>query len=54
LPATLGAMDGLDCAVGPWTERALELREAWAAGLPTDAHGVLTGDLDAGQAALDA
>lgn len=54
LLVTLGAMAGLDCAVGLWTKRTLELREAWAAGLSTDTHGVLTGDLEADQAALDA
>jgi serine protease inhibitor len=45
---------GLDTALGLWTKRTLELREAWEAGLPTGAHGVLTGDLAADAGALDA
>ena len=49
----LAAMRGVDSALGLWTKRTLELREAWAAGLPAEAHGVLTGDLDADRAALD-
>ncbi|MBK3581752.1 proteinase inhibitor I4 serpin [Streptomyces sp. MBT65] len=50
----LAVMRGVDSALGLWTKRTLELREAWAAGLPAEAHGVLTGDLDADRAALDA
>ncbi|WP_329265618.1 proteinase inhibitor I4 serpin [Streptomyces sp. NBC_01478] len=50
----LAAMRGVDSALGLWTRRTLELREAWAAGLPAEAHGVLTGDLGADRAALDA
>jgi serine protease inhibitor len=53
----LGAMDamrGLDTVLGLWTKRTLELREEWEAGLPADAHGVLTGDPVADHQALDA
>ncbi|MCX5360994.1 serpin family protein [Streptomyces sp. NBC_00124] len=54
LLATMAAVDGLDSALGLWTKRFVELREEWEAGLPAEAHGVLTGDLDADQEALDA
>ncbi|MFI9826436.1 serpin family protein [Streptomyces sp. NPDC051913] len=54
LLATLAAVDGLDSALGLWTKRHVELRKEWVAGLPTGTHGVLTGDLDADHAALDA
>ncbi|WP_262055868.1 serpin family protein, partial [Streptomyces sp. STR69] len=54
LLAGLAAMRGVDAALGLWTKRTVELREAWAAGLPAEAHGVLTGDLGADRAALDA
>ena len=54
LLAGLTAMRGVDAALGLWTKRTVELREAWAAGLPAEAHGVLTGDLGADRAALDA
>ncbi|MEU1517315.1 serpin family protein [Streptomyces sp. NPDC005811] len=54
LLAGMDAMRGLDPALGLWTNRTLELRESWAAGLPTGAHGVLTGDAEADRAALDA
>jgi serine protease inhibitor len=50
----MAVMPGLDTALGVWTKRTLELREAWAAGLPADAHGVLTGDAAADHKALDA
>lgn len=54
LLAGLGAARGVDAALGLWTSRALELREPWEAGLPADAHGVLSGDGDADKRALDA
>ncbi|WP_235455124.1 serpin family protein [Streptomyces olivochromogenes] len=54
LLAVLDAIPGLDSALGLWTDRALELREQWRAGLPAQAHGVLTTDLAASQEALDA
>lgn len=54
LLAAVGAMRGLDSALGLWTKRTLELRERWEAGLPAEAHGVLTGDTGADKAALDA
>jgi hypothetical protein len=54
LLAALDAMRGVDSALGLWTKRTLELREPWGAGLPTEAHGVLTGELRADQEALDA
>ncbi|MEU0410838.1 serpin family protein [Streptomyces griseorubiginosus] len=44
---------GLEPALGLWTARTLEPREEWAAGLPVDAHGVLSGDPDADQRELD-
>ncbi|MFE8921517.1 serpin family protein [Streptomyces rochei] len=50
----LGSVRGLESALGLWTKRTLELRERWEAGLPADAHGVLTGDVQADGAALDA
>ena len=49
----LAAMRGVDSALGLWTKRTVELREVWAAELPAEAHGVLTGDLDADRTALD-
>lgn len=54
LLAGMDAMRGLDSALGLWTKRTLELREAGEAGLPAGAHGVLTGDARADGAALDA
>jgi serine protease inhibitor len=54
LLAAMGAMRGLDTALGLWTKRTLQLRQEWEAGLPADAHGVLTGDPTADQQALDA
>ncbi|MFE6624351.1 serpin family protein [Streptomyces sp. NPDC057740] len=54
LLGAMGAMSGLDSALGLWTKRTLELRERWEAGLPAEAHGVLTGDAAADKAALDA
>ncbi|MEU3296354.1 serpin family protein [Streptomyces longwoodensis] len=54
LLAAMDGMRGLDTALGMWTKRTLELREQWAAGLPADAHGVLTGDRPADRRALDA
>lgn len=50
----LAAMRGVDSALGLWTKRTLELRDEWAAGLPAEAHGVLTGDLGADRSNLDA
>ncbi|MEU0025491.1 serpin family protein [Streptomyces sp. NPDC006335] len=44
LLAGLARVRALDSALGLWTGRTLEPREEWRAGLPTDAHGVLTGD----------
>ncbi|MGI5195087.1 serpin family protein [Streptomyces sp. CA-288835] len=54
LMGALGGMRGLDSALGLWTKRTLELREAWAKGLPAQTHGVLTGDEGADRDALDA
>ncbi|GGL77438.1 hypothetical protein GCM10010129_21430 [Streptomyces fumigatiscleroticus] len=54
LLAAMDAMPGLETALGLWTRRTLELRAEWEAGLPADAHGVLTGDPGADRAALDA
>ncbi|MDT0614564.1 serpin family protein [Streptomyces lancefieldiae] len=54
LLAGLGSVGGLETALGLWTGRTLELRDEWAAGLPAEAHGVLTGDAGADQEALDA
>ncbi|MER8098458.1 hypothetical protein [Streptomyces goshikiensis] len=44
LLAAMDAMWGLETGLGLWTRRTLELRKEWEAGLPADAHGVLTGD----------
>jgi serine protease inhibitor len=44
LLAGLAEAKALDSALGLWTRRTLEPREEWRAGLPADAHGVLTGD----------
>ncbi|NKQ26790.1 serpin family protein [Streptomyces galbus] len=54
LLTTLGALRGVDTALGLWTTRTLELNEQWTAGLPAEAHGVLTGDPLADRRALDA
>ncbi|MER6060379.1 serpin family protein [Streptomyces sp. NPDC001792] len=54
LLGALAALRGVDSAVGLWTKRTVELVPEWEAGLPADAHGVLTGDLDADRRALDA
>ncbi|MFE7269432.1 serpin family protein [Streptomyces sp. NPDC057623] len=54
LLASMGSMRGLDSALGLWTRRTLELRERWEAGLPAEAHGVLTGNAEADKGALDA
>jgi serine protease inhibitor len=54
LLGVLAEVDGLESALGLWTERTVELREEWAAGLPLEAHGVLTGDPAADRRALDA
>ncbi|MFB6850179.1 serpin family protein [Streptomyces sp. NPDC056373] len=54
LLAAMGAMRGLDAALGLWTKRTLELGHDWEAGLPADAHGILTGDPVADRQALDA
>jgi serine protease inhibitor len=54
LIAELADAEALDSAVGLWTKRTLEPREEWEAGLPTDAHGVLTGDPALDQREMDA
>ncbi|MCX5248692.1 proteinase inhibitor I4 serpin [Streptomyces sp. NBC_00201] len=54
LLGVMGSVPGLDSALGLWTDRALELQEAWLSRLPAESHGVLTTDLDASQEALDA
>lgn len=54
LLAAMDSMRGLDAALGLWTKRTLQLRQEWEAGLPADAHGVLTGDPVADHQALDA
>ncbi|GGS90458.1 serpin family protein [Streptomyces chromofuscus] len=53
LLTAMEAMPGLNSALGLWTKRTLELKEAWETGLPAEAHGVLTGDLGADRAVLD-
>ncbi|WHM30992.1 serpin family protein [Streptomyces sp. BPPL-273] len=53
LLAGLGAVRGLETALGLWTGRALEPRGEWTAGLPHGAHGVLTGDAETDGPALD-
>ncbi|KUM88690.1 proteinase inhibitor I4 serpin [Streptomyces pseudovenezuelae] len=54
LLAELADAKALDAALGLWTKRTLEPREEWEAGLPTDAHGVLTGDPALDQQEMDA
>ncbi|MGW1544629.1 serpin family protein [Streptomyces sp. NPDC002309] len=54
LLAALASTRGVDTALGLWTRRTLELKESWESGLPAAAHGVLTGDMAADRAALDA
>lgn len=54
LHAAMSVMRGLHTALGLWTARTLELTEQWEAGLPADAHGVLTGDAVTDRQALDA
>ncbi|GAA4341258.1 hypothetical protein GCM10023086_77460 [Streptomyces venetus] len=54
LLVAMGAMRGLDTALGLWTKRTLELKQEWEAGLSADARGVLTGDPAADHRALDA
>ncbi|MER6225597.1 serpin family protein [Streptomyces sp900105755] len=54
LLAWLDSVPGVGAALGLWTDRALELREPWAAGLPADAHGVLGADPAVSREALDA
>ncbi|MER5543226.1 serpin family protein [Streptomyces sp. NPDC002589] len=54
LLGALAALPGVDTAVGLWTKRTLKLVPEWEAGLPAEAHGVLTGDLAADRRALDA
>lgn len=54
LLGALASTRGLDAALGLWTTRTLELKEAWESALPAEAHGVLTGDVAADRAALDA
>ncbi|MFD0317090.1 serpin family protein [Streptomyces flavalbus] len=51
---TLEEVPGVDSALGLWTKRTVEPHAAWTDGLPTRAHGVLTGDAAADQRALDA
>ncbi|WP_328873637.1 proteinase inhibitor I4 serpin [Streptomyces sp. NBC_00287] len=53
LLAALGSAHGVDSALGLWTKRTLELHERWESGLPADAHGVLTGDVEVDHKALD-
>ncbi|WP_369248955.1 serpin family protein [Streptomyces sp. R41] len=52
--ATLGAIRGLDSALGLWTDRRLKVREEWEAGLPAGTRGELSGDHPADRATLDA
>jgi serine protease inhibitor len=54
LLAGLADERALDCALGLWTRRTLELREEWETGLPVDALGVLTGDPALDQREMDA
>ncbi|WP_318658154.1 serpin family protein [Streptomyces sp. fd1-xmd] len=54
LLAAMDAMRGLRTGLGLWTKRTLELRQEWEAALPTEVHGVLTGDPVADHRALDA
>lgn len=53
LLGAMGAMRGLNSALGLWTRPELTVREEWRAGLPADTHGVLSGDLRVCQKVLD-
>ncbi|MEV0369031.1 serpin family protein [Streptomyces sp. NPDC050636] len=54
LLAALDAADGVDAALGLWTQRLLALRPEWLGSLPLDLHGELTGDASADQETLNA
>jgi serine protease inhibitor len=54
LLATMASLRGLESALGLWTKRTLELRPEWEAGLPAEAHGVLTGAPATDRGVLDA
>ncbi|AVH56737.1 MULTISPECIES: serpin family protein [Streptomyces] len=54
LLGALESMRGVDTALGLWTRRTLPVREDWAGGLPVDTFGVLSGDVTADKATLDA
>ncbi|MGQ4512128.1 serpin family protein [Streptomyces sp. DW26H14] len=54
LLAELPDADGLNAALGLWTQRSLPLRDAWLATLPAGSHALLSGDTAADRAALDA
>ncbi|WP_132835389.1 serpin family protein [Streptomyces sp. BK205] len=49
----LATVRGLESALGLWTAPTVEVREPWAAGLPADAHGRLSGDPAVDQLELD-
>ncbi|MBY8876168.1 serpin family protein [Actinacidiphila acidipaludis] len=54
LLSTLGAMRGLNAALGLWTGGTLPIEPAWLDRLPADVHGRLSGDAAGDQALLDA
>ncbi|MFF5158494.1 serpin family protein [Streptomyces sp. NPDC000348] len=53
LLSTLGAMRGLNTAMGLWTRHTLPVEPAWLDRLPADVHGQLTGDPVNDQSYLD-
>ncbi|MFF7215900.1 serpin family protein [Streptomyces sp. NPDC008238] len=54
LLARLDELPGVASAIGLWSSAALPLEPGWAVALPPGAHGVLSGDVAADRAALDA
>ncbi|MFF3944840.1 serpin family protein [Streptomyces sp. NPDC001902] len=53
LLARLDAMDGVDTAVGLWTNASLPLAPGWLSLLPAGAHGHFSGDTETDRKALD-
>lgn len=54
LLARLDALPGVASAIGLWSKATVPLESGWAGALPPAAHGVLSGDVAADRAALDA
>ncbi|MFB7292611.1 serpin family protein [Actinacidiphila glaucinigra] len=54
LLARLDALPGVASAIGLWSRATVPLEPGWAGALPPASHGVLSGDVAADRAALDA